>query len=506
MDRASSKDKVTSERQKSIAEPETECVPFVSPSTHHATTAENVKKVEYDSADTYVPMFAAASYLNDFEMSSDEDAQEGDISGLHTSEHPLCVSSGHITINKAERCQETGYSIAELIENTALPQVLQVTQGHTGGSKQESLNEGDIVLSHCLISRKVVVAESRTGVRFTIPLKSHHKFFLVQANVNELADVQKSSLQFTRCTTVTELLKLPELPCVVRATSSSKSKKSYESVEKGTILLPQVVVRRDGRKTLVAKDLNGAEKCLKENCKGGFELRPRDTWLLIDEIVKHCPLPTKVFLANHQLLTDSDTLGEPTTLNQDCTQQCQPFTLLCETEHTYLIISKHNKPIDAAFNSELVLEVPTTLSIRMKCIPLEEEKQQKSLIQLSKTVYERIQVCPGQLVLDNSAMTDEEHKLQEVLYLATFSHNTVEQIRGMAGGRPKVRLPASWPVASMMKKRSHTFDSNEENIQGTIIQLKADIQRLEALLRECKGRLEGLEMNLHAAGYASTQH
>lgn len=504
MDRASSKDKVTSERQRSIAEPETESVPFISPSIHHATADENAKGVEYDSADTYVPMFAAASYLNEFEMSSDEDAQEADIHRHHTSEYPLCVSSDHVPISENKRCQETGYSIAELVENTALPQVLQVTQGHTGGSKQESLNEGDVVLSHCLISRKVVVAESKTGVKFTVPLKSHHKFFLVQANVNEFADMQKSSLQFTRCTTVAELLKLPQLPCVVRATSSSKSKKPYESVEKGTILLPQVVVRRDGRTTLVAKDLNGDEKCLKENCKGGFELRPKDTWLLIDEIVQHCPLPTKVFLANHQLLTDFDTVSEPTTDNQDCTQQCQPFTLLCETEHTYLIISKHNKPIDAAFNSELVLEVPTTLSIRMKCIPL-EEKQQKSLIQLSKTVYEHIQVCPGQLVLDNSAMTDEEHKLQEVLYLATFSHNTVEQIRGMAGGRPKVRLPASLPVARM-KKRSHTVDSNEQNIQGTIIQLKADIQRLEALLRECKSRLQGLEMNLHAAGYASTQY
>lgn len=516
MDRASSKDNVTScEYLKDITEPESECVPYVSPSIHHTTTlpaADSKNEVEYDSTDAYVPMFTAAAYLNEYEMANNEDAQEAAICETQTSGHPLCVSSDRdrlyeqVTISKAEKCPEIDYSISELLESKTLPQVLQVTQGHTGGSKQESLNQGDVVLSYCLISREVVLAESTTGVRFTIPLNSHHKFFLVQDNINEFADIQKLSSQFARCNTVTELVKLAQLPRVVKATLSSKGKTPYESVEKGMVLLLKAVAKRDGRITLVTEDLNGDERCLREKCKGGFELRPRDTWLLIEEIVQHSSLPTKVFLANHQILADSDIVDDLTRLSEDSTLRCQPFTLLCTTKQTYLVMSKHNKSIDAAFDSELVLEVPTTLSIRMKCITLMEEKQEKSLLQLAKTVYERIQLCPGQLVLDNSlAMTDVEHKLQEVLYLTTCSHDTVEQIRLMAGGRPKVRLPAlALPVAHKVKKRSHAYGLNEEGVEGMIIQLKDDIQKLEELLRECKDRLQRLEMNLQARDNANS--
>lgn len=509
MDRDSSEDNATrKQQQREMIDLESECVSFISPATHYTTADEIQEEVEIDSSSGYVPMYSAASYLNVFEIASDEDTQEADASEIQASGHPLCVPSDHdrspeqVPITKDEKCPDIGYSIAELLGSTTLPQVLQVTHGHTGDSKQESLAEGDVVLSYCLISREVVLAESQTGVRFTIPLKSHHKFFLVQDNIHDFTDVQKSSLRFARCSTVMELAKLPQLPCAVRATSSSKGKTPHQSIEKGMVLLPQVVASRDGRITLVVKDLNGEERCLREKCKGGFELRPRDTWLLINEIVQHCSLPAKVFLANHQMLTNPDTLGDPGKFGEDCTLQCQPFTLLRKTKQTYLIMSKHNKSIDTVFNSELVLEVPTTISIRVKCIPLKEEKQQKSLLKLANAVYERIQECPGQLVLDNSAMSDAEHKLQELLYLTTFSPNTVEQIREMAGGRPRAQLPASaLPMAHKVKNRSHAF---EEDIQDVIIQLKADIQRLEALLRDCKDKLQRLELNLHADGNANT--
>lgn len=503
MDTASSKDNATRcECQKAITEPESECVPEASPSIRHATNT-----VHYNSSDAYVPMQSSGGHLSAFGKANKTDDQEAEICGGQVSGPPTRVSLlqdnpyEQISICKAQKCPEIGYSIAELLENETMPQVLHVTQGHAGGSEQESLIEGDVVLSHCLIAREVVIAESKTGVQFTIPLKSHHKFFLVQENISTFADVWKMSSQFTHCNTATDLAKLPQLPRVVKATSASKGKTPYESVEKGMILILQAVAERDGKIALVAKDLNGDERCLREKCKGGFELRPRDTWLHIEEIVQHSSLPTKVFLANHQMIADFDTAGDPTLLKEHCTLQCQPFTLLRETKQTYLVMSKHNKSIDSAFTSELVLEVPTTVNIRVKCMPLTDEKQEKSLLQVAKKVYEHIQLCPGQLVLDNSlAMTEAEHRLQELLYLTTFSQDTVEQIRLMAGGKPKVRLSASaLPAArKRLKKKSQDYGLMEQDVEGTLIQIKTDIRNLEAMLRECKDRLHRLEMNLQA--------
>ena len=502
MDTASSKDNATHcGCQKGITEPESKCVPEARP---HIRCATNT--VQYNSSEAYVPMHCSAGHLSTFEKANKTDEQEVEICTRQASRlskrvslQPDCPYE-QISICKAWKSTEIGYSIAELLENETLPQVLHVTHGHTGSSEQESLIEGDVVLSHCLIAREVVIAESRTGVHFTVPLKSHHKFFLVQDNVNTFADVWKVCSQFAHCSTATDLAKLPQLPRVVKVTSASKGKTPYESVEKGMLLLLQAVAERDGKIALVAKDLNGDERCLSEKCKGGFELRPRDTWLHIEEIVQHSPLPTKVFLANHQMIADSNT-GDPALLDEHCTLQCQPFTLLHKTKQTYLVVSKHNKSIDSAFTSELVLEVPTTLNIRLKCIPLTDKKQEKSLLQVAKKVYEHIQLCPGQLVLDNSlAMTEAEHKLQELLYLTTFSQDTVEQIRLMAGGKPKVRLPASaLPAArKKLKKKSQGFGLMEQDVEGTITQIKTDIRNLEAMLTECKDRLHRLEMNLQA--------
>lgn len=501
MDTASSEDAITScECQKDDTEPESERVPEASsPILDTATLAasEIQNTGQYDRLwGTYVPMYPAAriSMMNEFDMTRCTDETQ-------TRQSPF-LGQEQTGISQAQIGSETGYTIAELLDYETLPQVLHVTQGHKGGSEQESLTEGDIVLSYCMIARDVVLAESKTGIRFTIPIKSQHKFFLVQDNIKSFADVQQLSLQFSHCSTVTDLAKLPQLPRVARTTSASKGLTPDASVEKGMILFLEAVAKREGRVTLVTRDLNGDERYLREKCKGEFQLRPRDTWLFIEEIVQHSSLPTKVFLANHQMLADSDTMGASTLLDEDCTLRCQPFTLLCATKQTYLAISKHNKSTDAPFNPELVLEVPTTLSIRVKCIPLAEEKQEKSLLHLAKTVYESIHLCPGQLVSESSlTMTEADHKLRELLYLTTFGHNTVEQIRLMVGGRPKVRLPIAVPVTR--KKAKHKLRSQdnaltEQDVKGTISKLKNDIRKLETLVGECKDRLHRLELKLQA--------
>ena len=513
MDRFDIEDAITScERQKDITEPESERVPESISAIHHtATLATGEIPNICDTWGGYVPMYSAAriSMLNIYDRprtSGETQVRENQLG------HSLWASSSfdrlydETGMDKTQIGSETGYTIAELLDYETLPQVLHITQGHKGGSEQESLTEGDIVSSYCLITRDVVLAESKAGIKFTIPIKSQHKFLLVPDNTRNFADVLRSSSQFSHCNTVADLAKLPQLPRVVRTKTASKGSTPDASVEKGMILLLQAVAAREGRVTLVARDLYGDERHLREKCKAEFDLRPRDTWLLIEEIVQHSSLPTKVFLVNHQMLADSDAVGASTLPDDDYTLRCQPLTLLCATKQTYLVVSKHNKSTEAPINSDLLLEVPTTLSIRVKCIPLVEEKQEKSLLQLAKTVHEHIQLSPGQLIMESSAiMAEEDHKLQELLYLTTYGHNTVEQIRLMVGGRPKVRLPLQDPLAVpvMQRKVKHKITSQdnaltEQDVRDTIRQLKTDIRKLEALVGECKDKLHRLELSLQA--------
>ena len=325
------------------------------------------------------------------------------------------------------------YSLQDLGASITLPQFLRVTKGFYSANEDESLSDGDLLVAYCTKTRDSVLAEDPSGTQFAIPLNSNLKFVVAPMNVTEIGELPTAF-----CPTVADLVRQPHLPCVVKVVQDYNGETEYESVQGNTILFLAAMAEKDGKVTLIAKDVNGKEYGLREDCCAGFSLNHSDTWLFLSEIINNSTYPQRVFIITENL-------------------PARPLTLLSSERTNYLVassdISGHHD-----YHSDFILEIPLHIDAEVECVAHNEKDNRDALKKAARAIYQRIKTQPGHLVSE-TPKSDSDAKFQEELYGAISDLVDLQSMRSNAVPKDLRLQVAPRPAARKNKSTSQVATS-----------------------------------------------
>lgn len=333
-----------------------------------------------------------------------------------------------LEVTQKYKSTSESYSLQDLGANITLPQFLRVTKGYYSADEDESLSEGDLLVAYCTKRRDCVLAEDPSGTQFAIPLNSNLKFVLSPMHVTDISEIQNMPKTF--CPTVADLAGLSHLPCVVKAVQGYTGETEYESVHKNTILFLEAKAERDGKVVLIAKDVNGKEYGLREDCCAGFSISISDTWLFLSEIVRNSTYPQRVFIVTENL-------------------PARPLTLLASEQRSYLVASSDISGLHD-YHSDFILEIPLHIDVEVECVAHSEKDNTDALKKAARAIYQRIKTRPGHLVSE-TPKSGNDTVFQEELYSAISSLEDLQLIRSNAA--PHNVKPKLLPKPAIRKNK-----------------------------------------------------
>ncbi|XP_068131909.1 uncharacterized protein [Hyperolius riggenbachi] len=121
---------------------------------------------------------------------------------------------------------DTEYSLQEYVFKfrTCFPSIIKITEGFLGKQEIDSVSSSTIIRVHSLYNQKRIVAETRSGKLFSLPIKlTRLKFVLLQAS--------SSTTNLLVPMTLEEILANSTLPVVVRTAKALSYKQKGETTE-----------------------------------------------------------------------------------------------------------------------------------------------------------------------------------------------------------------------------------------------------------------------------------
>ena len=219
-----------------------------------------------------------------------------------------------------------------------------------------SISEGDHFSIHFVKHTTVVAIECENGNKFNVPLNSAVHFGLLYDPYDNHSEAVKG-YKFEK---VSDILRMPKLPLVVRARKCHQGSNPESSIAANELLvLRRVRTKLMGRKELKLYSVTtGREKTLNDNCIGHFSTKPREVSMYIPEIVKHVPdvFPCKAVLFN---IAGSAALPLPSKLS------ISAVTLMHSSINTSLVATS---VLERDLENAKLLDIPIDLDILVRVV------------------------------------------------------------------------------------------------------------------------------------------
>ena len=299
----------------------------------------------------------------------------------------------------------------------SLPLRVKVCKGFYGVSDQTAVTTGDIFNFHFMKNTKVVVVETKEGIRLSIPLNSS----IMASLLYDPHDNQEEALAGFKFDTVGEICAMKTLPKVVRATRAFQGSNCENSVSEHELLVVKSTKSKlTGKQLRVYSITAGKKKVLSENCAGRFSTAPADVKLHFYEITMHVQevFPYKAVLALPETSYDG-------VLND----------LHCATVTLKKALSESSVIATSALEDDMgeqpdTAEMPVDLDIEVEAMAL-DENELEHLRQDTSHMYESFD--PYSVCLYMTKATKRLYDIQCLLYQTVM---TGTQFRGLEILRP----------------------------------------------------------------------
>ena len=238
------------------------------------------------------------------------------------------------------------------------PVKFTVCKGYYGPSENLKFSEGDKFRAHSVKQSQIVTIEYDSGQRENISINSWIPFAILY----DPHDNPMEAMKGYRFEKISELMQLSVLPPVLWSRKAYQGSSPESSISANELLIVRGVKTKKlvGKQQLKVYSLtHRKEKTLYSSCVGSFSTKPRDTCLLLSDILKLMKdiFPCRAVMFNSECNTNQAGISQR---NPSCI-----ITMMHSSIETSLVISS---TINLSFpsNRKDYLEIPIDLNIMVK--------------------------------------------------------------------------------------------------------------------------------------------